>query len=170
MFKNVLEIGCLNGYSTYSFISALSSGAEFNLTLCDLNIQDSVRQMIKNHNSVNLQQKESIEVISEEFDFVFVDGSHDFDTVSKELSCLVKCNTKTILAHDTFIGHPNFKGAIFLRDSLSKNKKYHAFHHNELRKNDQTHYGISFFTQDKKIHNIARRLFARLNTKPKIFI
>jgi hypothetical protein len=161
-FKNVLEIGCFQGYSTHSFISALNDGATFDFTICDIKIQQSVKNLTKNL-KIKKEENESKFVINKNFDFIFVDGNHRLCNVSEELDLILKFETKTILAHDTFIGNSNFKGAVFLHKVLSNHKKYFYLYHNKHKMNDQTHYGISFFTQDKTIYNYASGLFDKIN-------
>jgi len=56
-FSNVLEIGCFAGYSTHSFISALKDGAKFNFSICDIAIQNSVRNLIKDYDVVVYKKK-----------------------------------------------------------------------------------------------------------------
>lgn len=168
-FKNVLEIGCFQGYSTHSFISALNDGAKFDFTICDVNIQQSVENLIKNLN-IKKEKKESKFVINKNFDFIFVDGNHSLCSVAEELDLILKFKTKTILAHDTFIMHPEFKGAVFLHKVLSNQQKYFYLYHNKHKTNDQTHYGISFFTQDKIIYNYASKLFNKIDNKINKFL
>lgn len=163
LFYNVLEIGSAEGYSTHSFISALKNGSNFKFTICDVRIQDSVRKMIKNHPEVRVEQKRSIEVIDKKFDFIFVDGNHDICTVSEEILKILDCNTKTILAHDTFINHHDFRGSVLLHKVFYNNKNYYCVYHNKRKKEDQTHYGISFFTQDKKIYEYAKKMFNKID-------
>ena len=157
LFSNVLEIGCLHGYSTHSFVSALKNGYEFKFSICDVNFNENVLKMVSDL-PIRIFNKKSIHVISPEFDFIFIDASHDIKSVSEEIEKILDCKTDTVLAHDTFINAEKFKGAVFLRKVLSNHKDY--FHINYYKKipNDQVHYGMSLFTRRKTVfdflHNI----------------
>lgn len=150
LFFNVLEIGCLHGYSTHSFVSALKNGYKFKFSICDVNFNENVLKMVAGL-PVSVHNKKSIQVISTEFDFIFVDASHDIKSVSEEIEKILDCKTDTVLAHDTFINGEKFKGAVFLRKVLSTHKDY--FHINYYKKipNDQVHYGMSLFTKRKTV-------------------
>lgn len=164
LFKSVLEIGCLNGYSTQYFIQAMKDGGNFEFSICDIHIQNSVRQLVENQ-KVNMYEKPSGQVINKNFDFIFVDGDHSISTVGEEIYLLLKSQTKTILAHDTFIGHPDFRGSVMLHDVFSNHKDYKSLSCNKFTPCDQTHYGISFFTKDEQAHEFAKVLFERINKK-----
>ena len=153
LFRNVLEIGCADGYSTHSFVSALRDGGSFQLSICDVHFQKTVLDMVQN-TPVKVFNKPSVEVISPEFDFIFVDGNHDINTVGQEISMLLDCGTDTILAHDTFIYHPDFRGAVLLRKVFSSHRDYLSFYYNEKKEGDQTHYGMSLFTKRKSVHDL----------------
>ena len=163
-FKNVLEVGCADGYSTHSFISAIKNGIDFEFTICDVNFQKTVLQMIDG-TKVKVENKKSIEVISKQFDFIFVDGSHDMATVGEEISMLLDCGTDTILAHDTFINHPDFTGAVLLKKVFNNHKDYLAVNFNGHSQNDQTHYGMSLFTKRKEVFDFVSNYEPTLNIK-----
>jgi hypothetical protein len=165
MFKDVLEIGCAEGYSTYCFASALRDRGDFKFTACDVFFQRTVLDMAK-HFPINLVKKRSVEVISPDFDFVFVDSEHDIKTVGEEIFMLLDCGTDTILAHDTFIKAENCKGAVLLRKVFSQHRDYFSINWHGRVEGDHTHYGMSLFTKRREVYDLALGL-ERL--KPIIF-
>jgi hypothetical protein len=169
LHKDVLEIGCLYGYSTSSFIQSLNDGAEFNFTVCDINISSQVNSMIKScRKGVSVAQRQSKSVINPSFDFIFIDGNHSLRVVGEELRLVLKSKTKTILAHDTYI--KDFKGAVLLRKTLQSHDDYfYLDYHRKLPRNN-THYGISFATRDEDIYKKVKLLFYRLPFNRKLFL
>lgn len=154
MFKNVLEIGSAEGYSTYCFASALRDGGDFKFTACDVLFQRTVLDMAK-HFPINLVKKRSVEVISPNFDFIFVDGDHDINTVGEEIGMLLDCRTETILAHDTFINAENFKGAVLLKKVFNMHRDYFSINWHGHVEGDHTHYGMSLFTKRRDVYDFA---------------
>jgi predicted O-methyltransferase YrrM len=160
LFKNVLEIGCLQGYSTWAFLSALRDGSNFEFTACDVFLQETVLEMVKEF-PVRLRGEMSVDVISPDFDFVFVDGNHDLNTVGAEISKILDCGTDTILAHDTFLEHDDFRGSVLLKKVFSNHRQYLSIHYNTHHLEDQTHYGMSLFTKRREVFLLAGDLFKR---------
>ena len=164
LFKNVLEIGCYQGYSTWAFLSAMKDGEGFGFTACDVNFLGSVRQMVADlpeelRSSVSLREERSTSVISPKYDFIFVDGFHDIATVGEEIDLLLDCGTDTILAHDTFIRHKDCSGAVLLKKVFSSHVDYLSLNYGTRTNGDQTHYGMSLFTKRKEVVCMAEKLF-----------
>lgn len=107
------------------------------------------------HFPINLVNKKSVEAISPDFDFIFVDGNHDINTVGEEIGMLIDCGTDTILAHDTFINAENFKGAVLLKKVFCTHRDYFSINWHGHIEGDHTHYGMSLFTKRKEVYDLA---------------
>ena len=164
-FKNVLEIGCLRGYSSCAFFEALNQGADFNYTICDPAPRMDVKlfDLCRKKDSINLIKKPSLEIIEPGYDFIFIDGDHSINYVPLELMRLVDVNAETMLAHDTYIENPKYKGPPLYRYFFSKHKEYYYVDHSTFRPNEEKEIcGISFFTKNKETFNLVKPLFEKL--------
>lgn len=153
-FKNVLEIGCFRGYSSCAFLWALDQGCDFQYTICDPHprINLNMIEACSKKDNITIVKKPSLEVISPEFDFIFIDGDHTTQYVSLELMKLIDSNTETMFAHDTYIKDSRYRGANLYRYCFSNHKDYYYI-------DDPGKYGISFFTKNIDIFKTAEPLF-----------
>jgi hypothetical protein len=163
LHKNVLEIGCLNGYSTSAFITALKNRAEFDFTICDKRMDRDVIRLAKSSpKEVSIKECRSVEVIDPSFDFIFVDGDHTISSVGPEIKLLLESETKSILAHDTFITHVSkFWGAVLLRQVFSNHRDYWTVQDHSTNEHFRR-LGLSFFTRDEEIHKAVKPLFENI--------
>jgi hypothetical protein len=155
--KNILEIGCMFGYSTSAFTTALNNGANFDLTLCDVNFSQQVRNLVKNL-PVKLIQTPSRNVINADYDLIFVDGDHTLATVREEIELLLASKTKTIIVHDThLIEAVHFWGPVLAKGIFDTHPAYYGFTlHNSVE-----HFlslGLSVYTRDKDVYQILHDL------------
>lgn len=164
MHKNVLEIGCYNGYSTLGFLQALQDGAQFQFTSCDIKPAPHVAAMVDPYGV--LIRAPSAKVIRSDFDFIFVDGNHSLSVVAEEIKLLLQYQTKTILAHDTFLEGPIFDGAALLRLTFTAHRRYRSLHNNTLWKGTLgLSPGISLFTQDADFYEQAKKILAEIDVE-----
>lgn len=149
--KNILEIGCYNGYSTSAFVDALTDGTYFKLTLCDIDIKPSVINLAKKHpNKISIKNSTSVEVLKNccDYDLIFVDGDHSISVVGHELMFLLKNNPKTIIAHDTMT--PRTPGSMLLKQIYDNHKDYYGITLFNP-KIEFLNYGTSFYSKEKII-------------------
>jgi hypothetical protein len=128
--KNILEIGCMNGYSTSAFTTALDNEADFKLTLCDIRFSSGVKNLASKHpDKITLKEQKSINTIDDSYDLIFVDGDHNVKVVAEEIKLLLKNETKTIIAHDTHIinGGNAWWGPPLLKSIFDIHPQYHGF-------------------------------------------
>ena len=106
--------------------------------------------------------------------YAIIDGDHSISTVGQEIKLLLECETKSILAHDTFIDSilryqqdPKWTGAVLLRQVFSSHKDYWAIHsasYNDTGQGGRGNFGklgMSFFTRSEEIYEATKPLFAK---------
>lgn len=164
-FKNVLEIGCFRGYSSCAFLEALNHGCNFQYTICDPKpkIRPELLETCSKKDKITITTKSSLEVISPKYDFIFIDGDHSTHYVGFELMKLIDSNIETMLAHDTYIENPKYKGANLYRYCFAHHKDYHYVEDSIFRQNESTVLcGLSFFTKNIEIYNKVYPLFEQI--------
>lgn len=151
--QDILEIGCLDGYSTSAFTTALNDGAEFNLTLCDTNLTPSVKSLVgRCSKPVTLRECSSTSAINFVYDLIFVDGDHELQTVKEEIKLLLSCRTKTIIFHDThIIREPRFWGAVLGKAVFDVHPEYYGFTLHSA-KEYYLSLGLSIYTRNKNLY------------------
>lgn len=159
--QDILEIGCLNGYSTSALTTALDDGAEFNLTLCDVNLTPGVKNLVgRCSKPVTLRQCPSKSVINFTYDLIFVDGDHELQTVKEEIKLLLGCCTKTIIFHDThIIREPRFWGAVLGKAIFDVHPEYYGFTLHSA-KEYYLSLGFSVYTRDKDLYETMYSLLS----------
>jgi hypothetical protein len=171
-FKNVLEIGCHMGASSTAFVEAMNAGAQFGTTFCDVVVRDSLWSVLKNgtpevqkRSLVCQQPSWWVLDTKDEFDFIFVDGAHDMDSVSVEVKKLLRRQPLCIMAHDTnatAVGHPACEGAKFLKDTFWCLPGYRCMEDCERRPGEATHRGLFFATTNSELAWRAAEIFAEV--------
>jgi hypothetical protein len=171
-FASALEIGSFNGASSTAFIEAINSGKGLGekgiATFCEVSIQDSLIEVVKNCRDltrVRVTQQPSWAVLDSElyFDFILVDGSHDLDTVSIEVTKLIRRKPLCIMAHDTNAtdaGWHKCEGAKWLRDVFEFEASYFTLEDREMREGERTQRGLFFATTNAELMQIAKRIYA----------
>lgn len=164
-FKNVLEIGCLRGYSSCAFIEALNQGCDFKYTICDPKplMDMKLLDLCQKRSNITFLKKPSLEVISSEYDFIFVDGDHSIQYVPRELMLLIDIGAETILAHDTYIKNPKYQGPPLYRYCFSRHKDFYYVDDSTFKPEEERELcGISFFTKKSDIFHKVYPLFTNL--------
>jgi len=168
LHSNVLEIGSYNGYSTAAFLAALDHGANFSLTVCDIDIKPQVRKMAERH-PVTFLQARSEEIIDGKYDLIFVDGDHSLPAVSREIMLLLHHKVKTIIAHDTMppgkhAGPVMYNqdqrhvwGSNFLKQVFDAHRDYHGITLHNPEK-PFLWLGMSIYSLDKTVVDQARQV------------
>lgn len=115
--ERTLEIGVYSGCSSSAFVHAGVVDAHF----CDVTRRADAMQVIDGHGTFH--QRKGCDVLRDEkpFDLVFVDGAHDFASVSEELTALMDNPPEIIVAHDvnsSAVGFPYCEGAAYLWERL----------------------------------------------------
>lgn len=168
-FKNVLEIGCLRGYSSCAFIEALNQGCDFQYTICDPHplMDTKLLDLCQKRSNINLILKPSLEVIKPGYDFIFIDGDHSHKYIPLELMLLLDVEAETMLAHDTYIKNPKYLGPPLYRYCFSRHKDYHYVDDSKFRPEDGERElcGLSFFTKSTSIFGKVCPLFDNINPK-----
>ena len=161
-FKNVLEIGCLRGYSSCAFLEALNQGEDFQYTICDPSPRLDMKlfDLCEKKDHITLIKKPSLEVIKPGYDFIFIDGDHSIQYVPLELMLLLNINAETMLAHDTYIQSNKYMGPPLYRYCFSRHKDYFYVDDSIFRpEEEKMRCGISFFTKRIDIFDKVRPLF-----------
>jgi predicted O-methyltransferase YrrM len=167
-FNNVLEIGCLRGYSSCAFIEALNCGCDFCYTICDPmpRMDMKLLDMCKKRSNITFLQKPSLEVIKPGFDFIFVDGDHSVKYIPQELRLLIDSGAETVLAHDTYIQNPKYQGPPLYRYCFSRHKDFYYIEDNTFRPSEERELcGLSFFTKKTDVFNKVQPLFKEIGNK-----
>jgi hypothetical protein len=171
-FHSALEIGSFAGASSTAFVEAINSGQGLGIggiaTFCDVSVSDSlvdVARNCKDHLRVRITPQPSWAVLDSklDFDFIFVDGAHDIDTVTIEVAKLKRRRPLCIMAHDTnatAAGYSQCEGAAMLRD-VYRDSEYHCIEDAIDRPNELTKRGLFFATLDKELHMLAWNIFRR---------
>lgn len=148
LFKNILEIGSWNGFSTSAFVQAQIDGADFELTVCEIDIRPRLMQVLKKSPSdVTVRQLPSKVVINKSYDLILVDGDHQLSVVAEEIEALLRCNTPNILAHDTSAWVPWFDGSRHLANVFRHHTAYQSIEDNKKRPGEWTERGLFFASQ-----------------------
>jgi hypothetical protein len=164
-FKNVLEIGCLRGYSSCAFIEALNQGCDFHYTICDPapRMDMKLLDLCNKKNNITFLKKPSLEVIQPGFDFIFIDGDHSVKYVAAELMLLTKVGAETMLAHDTYLEVPRYQGPTLYRYCFSRHKDFFYVDDNTFRPEEENQLcGMSFFTKNPEIFSVVEPLFTQI--------
>ena len=153
LFKNILEIGSWNGFSTSAFVQAQIDGADFQLTVCDIEIRDRLKQVLrKSPAEVTVLEMKSTVAIHKKYDLILVDGDHRLSAVAPEIVQLLRCNTPNILAHDVFVqekidntfGASWYEGARHLADVFRHHTAYQHIEDHKKRPGEWTERGLFF--------------------------
>lgn len=157
LHKNILEIGCFQGYSTSAFTQALIDKADFSLSLCDVNFTPSVIRLVSNL-PVKLYQQQSKNVINSSYDLIFVDGDHTVQTVGDEIKALIANRTKTVIFHDTCLMREIcFWGAPLAKAIFDVHPCYYGVTlHNSVE--GLLNLGFSIYSRDKTIYETILQL------------
>ena len=95
-------------------IKAILDGAACELHLCDRRIRPEVHQLAAAvPGRVHLHECRSIEAIQAGFDFVWLDGNHSWETLTREIQLVLEHRIPNVLFHDTnasTLGYPNCEG------------------------------------------------------------
>jgi hypothetical protein len=171
-FKSALEIGSFNGASSTAFVEAINKGEGLGESgvahFCDVSPTHSLRSVVQNcrhQDRVGIVPKPSTEVLdwSFPFDFVFVDGNHDAESVAKELMRLIVRKPLCVMGHDTHATESGYKlceGAMLLKRTFDSMGWYWWEDHKQ-REDERTERGLFFATTDPKLYGVSREAFWR---------
>lgn len=169
-FNHALEIGSYNGASSTAFVEAVSENNLRTATLCDLHPTDSLRAVVSANRQdalmVQISAAHSCEQLSHRFsfDFIFVDGNHDMESVKPEVEQLLIRRPLCVMAHDTNAtdaGYPKAEGAKFLKETFQTLNGYQSIEDAEFRDGEETQRGMFLATSDPRLFEIASGLFAK---------
>lgn len=168
-FVNALELGSWKGASATAFIEAINGGAAMHATFCDTQLMPHLMGVMRHcidPNRVHVAWMESWAMLAEpvEFDFIFVDASHDLDSVKKELVPLMERLPLCVMAHDTnstATGRVNHEGAELLKRTLCDHPDYYCVEDAQQRSGEATERGLFLATRDPHLFEIACDIFAR---------
>lgn len=160
LFRNILEIGSWNGYSTSAFVQAQIEGADFKLTVCDIEIRPRLMEVLKKSPAdVNIRNIQAKEVINEKYDLILVDGDHRLFVVAEEIEALLRCRTPNILAHDTSACVPWFDGSRHLANVFKYHGNYQWLEDNKKRPNEWTERGLFFASKHRSTFGAAKKIW-----------
>jgi hypothetical protein len=167
-FRRALEIGSFFGASSTAFIEAINAGHGMDATFCDVSISDSLYDVL-NHctapDRVHMTPQPSWQVLdsNEDWDFIFVDASHDIDTVTLELKRLMRRRPLCVMAHDTSAtaaGFSKCEGAELLKRTFQTDPGYLCIEDDAHRPGEATHRGLFLATTSPELYyDTAARVF-----------
>ncbi len=169
-FKSALEIGCFNGASSTAFVEAINSGEGLGQSgtalFCDVSVRQSLVDVVGNcclPERVQVTPQPSWAVLGSkvDFDFIFVDGNHDLDSVSLEIAKLKRRTPLCIMAHDTNAtdaGYSQCEGAKRLREEFSAP---FALEDKQKREGERTERGLFFWTSSLPLYQRAETIFQK---------
>lgn len=176
-FKHILEIGPLYGASTVAFIEALNQGANFTVTLCDVNITDHLRKLVDqsgHKDKFNLCEDNSVDLLAKhpkQFDFILIDGDHGRWHMKNEMQQLFARQWTCVMAHDTtnqisdkWKKWGDLSGPAYLKRELQK--RFYCIEDSLVRKNEETERGMIFATEDHALYLLGRKLYYEMATHP----
>jgi len=148
-----LEVGVHSGCTASAFIDANVPDAVF----CDISVRSDARAIVGER---LIQSKGSDTILSSErFDFVFLDGAHDLESVKEEWSALQYKMPNIIAAHDVnsnVAGFPYCEGPAWLRDHLVS-EGWLVSSDDLDRPEEVTKRGIMFATRDPALHHLIEK-------------
>lgn len=166
-FRSALEIGCAYGASTTAFVMAMRAIPEMRVTLCDIFISESVKQLTKDCGErLTILQTPSVEVLESprEFDFILVDACHDMKSVAAEVDRLIPRKPLCLMAHDTsatLAGYPESEGAEYLKRRFMLEPGYLCLEDNLTRESEATERGLFFATTSEALFSVAQQRFSK---------
>ncbi len=171
-FKSALEIGSFAGASATAFVEAINRGSRMIATFCDVSVSASLMDVVlscKTEAQVRVTAQPSWAVLDSkiDFDFIFVDGAHDIDTVTLEVKRLLKRKPLCVMAHDTNAteaGYSQCEGAAMLAWTFRNHPDYLVLEDNLARPFEQTNRGLFFATTEPALMETAQDIFRKWNT------
>ena len=170
-FQRVLEIGSYSGVSTAAFIEAINQGKDFKFHISEPNPTRQLQALIsmcKKPDNIILHTQLGEDVLSywRDFDFAFVDGSHDLDGAGAELLMLLRHEIPNVMAHDTNLSNIKSdysgRGAELLARVFKSHKDYRCIEDKKERPNERTDRGFLFATREEEKYNKATKIFENL--------
>lgn len=171
-FRNALEIGSFNGASATAFVEAINKGQGLGVsgsaTFCDVSVTHSLMSVVQNCRDperVRITPQPSWQVLDSElpFDFVLVDASHDIESVSLEMTRLLKRRPLCVMAHDTNAtqaGYSKCEGAALLAETFRGLPGYGCIEDNAKRPGERTDRGLFLATTSPRLLEMAETVFA----------
>ena len=179
-FKSALEIGSFYGATATAFVEAINSGQGLGesgiATFCDVAVSDSLMDVVQNckdMDRVRITPQPSWAVLDsrEDFDFIFVDGAHDMDSVTIEVTKLLRRRPLCVMAHDTNAtdaGYSKCEGAKMLREQFAHPfvtmHGYRSIEDREHRKGERTDRGLFLSTSNNELFQLAQTIFQKWKT------
>lgn len=174
-FKKALEIGSYNGASATAFIEAINAGLGLGESgeaiFCDVAVTRSlvdVAANCKDRSRAMITPQPSWTVLASDldFDFIFVDAAHDLESVTLEVSRLLKRRPLCVMAHDTnatAAGYPMAEGAEYLKKTFEALPGYYSIEDKQDRPGEETKRGLFFTTTDRGLFANATEIFRKWN-------
>lgn len=166
-FMAALELGSYDGASSTAFVEAMNQDLLFNVTFCDVHITPNLERVADGtHLVCNFSCLPSWTLLEGDtpYDFILVDANHDLDSVSKELTHILRRQPLCVMAHDTNatrMGYPKAEGAQHLADTLRQHPAYQGkcIEDAVVRDGEETHRGLFFATTNQDLYDKARAIF-----------
>lgn len=164
LFRQALEIGCLNGVSSTAFLEAIRCQALPKATFCDLEFRPSwtaARDCCPFPDRIDQFEGRSVDLLRQEneFDFIFVDGDHRLETVREEVECLLRRRPLCVMAHDTnaqACGFANCDGPPLLKWRFQTTAGYLCLEDSIARPGEATQRGLFLATTSPAVLEVAR--------------
>lgn len=160
LFRNILEIGSWNGFSTSAFVQAQQEGADFELTVCDVEVRPRLMEVLRRSpKEITIRETKSIHAINKNYDLILVDGDHRLSVVADEIDALLRCNIPSILAHDTSACVPWFDGSRHLANVFRYHTSYESIEDNKKRPGEWTERGLFFASRYTETFKAAKSIW-----------
>jgi hypothetical protein len=170
-FASALEIGSFNGATAVAFVEAINGktglGRYGRAFFCDVSVTHSLVDVVRNcrePDRVHITAQPSWAVLDskEPFDFVYVDGAHDMDSVTLEVAKLLPRKPLCVMAHDTSAtaaGYSKCEGAAMLAATFRNTPGYRCIEDNKDRPGERTSRGMFLATTSDELYEVARDVF-----------
>ena len=150
--EKMFEIGFQAGHSTRMFLELFPEMEVHSIDICEYDFTEELgRKLEEEFPNFTFTNKNSHDLTTEDLDgyeFVFVDGGHDEETVENDIGIAIKSNIPFILVDDYSLQFPQVKA---ISNLMVKENDYHWF-------SDPIHYFSEF---NSSISDSSFRLMVR---------
>ncbi len=162
-WERALEIGCFDGVSSIAFADAARKGTVGSAHFCDVKIRDTFRAVISDANNCVVHEMDSFTCLRTKgsFDFVFIDGNHEWCPLETEWSLLKPSPPRMLVAHDvcsTIAGYGKCAGPSWLWQQLQA-EGWLCLVDARRRRLEKTQRGLLIATREPELYELARQCF-----------
>ena len=163
-FRNMMEIGCWDGFSTSALVQAKIDGSCGWLRCVDVEARPALWQVLsKARDHWSFCRCTGVEAIEKCYvqDLYVIDSSHDMATSQQELGAVLEKGGKTVIAHDVGVTQTHSPGPQWMRSKLTE-LGWHILVDEAPRQGMATHRGIMLATQVLGVYERSKEFFTAL--------